>query len=502
MEISVRKSDVFRTRGAIECLIVPVLEGRPPAGLDGAPAGLKTELAELIERQELSPELSRTLVYYPRSTPKVKRLVMVGFGKAESLDLDTLRNAFARVVKQVEPLPVRTVSLVVSEELRVGGDYSATIGACVEGALLADYRFDAFKSKKKKSRGVVLEELRFFPGDAKATCDNAVVRFSELSAEAALIARDLGNTPSNHLQPLALAERAKQLMGEAGGKFSMFDRKKIESLGMNSLMCVARGSAAPPCLIFMEYKPKTRKRLPKVALVGKGVTFDTGGISIKPSAGMEDMKFDMCGAAAVVGTMWGAAKLGLPVHLIGVVPAVENMPGADATRPGDVVTALNGKTIEVINTDAEGRLILADALTYTEREYKPDIIIDLATLTGSCIVALGHVAAALMSEDEALSKALRDAAETSGEPLWPLPMYPAYRDLLKSQYADVKNIGGKWGGAITAGFFLSHFVDKTPWAHLDIASVAWNQEGKAYAGKGATGYGVRLLLTWLAALRR
>ncbi len=499
MQFNIRKSNLFKTRGKIECLIVPIIEGEPPAGLDGAPAALCKEIAGLLANDEFAQDVAKTLVYYPRSSDRVARTLLVGLGKREKLDLETLRNAMARVVKRLDPLPVKAATMVVGDALLVDGDFGATVGACVEGAQLADYRFDDCKSKKHRER-VGLKEVRFFPSDPKRVADKARVRFSEVGADATLIARNLGNTPANKLTPSQLAAEARRLMKEAGGSCKVLDEARMRKLGMGSLLSVSQGSEEPPHLILMEHKPKGRKRRPKIALVGKGVTFDSGGISIKPASGMEDMKFDMCGAATVVATLWAAAKLDLPVHLIGVVPTVENMPSGRATRPGDVVTALNGKTIEVINTDAEGRLILADALTYAEREYSPDAIVDLATLTGSCIVALGHVAAGLMSKDDALAEALYQASERSGEQLWRLPLFPAYGDQLKSDTADLKNTGGKWGGAVTAGYFLSNFVSETAWAHLDIASTAWGMDGKAYVGKGATGFGVRLLLTWLAGL--
>ena len=319
-------------------------------------------------------------------------------------------------------------------------------------------------------------------------------------AEAVCLTRDLQAHPSNTATPTFLARKAREAARRFGFSCKVLERKDLERLNMGSFLGVARGSTEPPAFIVMEYHGGRKKQAP-VVIVGKGLTFDTGGISLKPPAGMDEMKFDMSGGAVTIGTLAAAAGLRLPLNLVGLVPATENMPSGSAIKPGDILTASNGKTIEVLNTDAEGRLVLADALVYAQR-YKPRAVIDLATLTGACIVALGHVAAAVVGTDQKLIDKLKQAGEAVGERVWQLPLFEEFEKALKSDIADLKNIAASsvGGGTIVGAAFLKPFVGEYPWAHLDIAGTAWVSEEKPYVPKGGTGYGVRLLIETLRAL--
>jgi leucyl aminopeptidase len=311
-------------------------------------------------------------------------------------------------------------------------------------------------------------------------------------AEGTKFAKDLGNLPGNYCTPTYLAEQALELGKRHGIRVDVLEQKDIEKLGMGCFLAVARGSREPPKLIVLEYQGGKRGAAP-VALVGKGITFDTGGISIKPAPEMDEMKFDMCGAASVLGAMKAAALMKLPLNIVGVIPATENMPGGNAIKPGDIVTTLSGQTVEILNTDAEGRLILCDALTYVER-FKPAAVVDIATLTGAMVVALGHIATGLFANSDPLARELLQAGETAWDRAWHLPLWDEYQDALKSNFADFPNIGTRAGGSITAACFLSRFTKSFPWAHLDIAGTAW----KSGAEKGATGRPVALLAHFLA----
>jgi leucyl aminopeptidase len=311
--------------------------------------------------------------------------------------------------------------------------------------------------------------------------------------------RDLGNTPANVMTPERLAERAEEVSKSVGVKCTVYGKREIERMKMGGLIAVNRGSDLDPRFVVMEYAPKRAKK--HVALVGKGITFDSGGISIKPAEKMEEMKFDMCGAAAVIGIMEAAAQLELPVKVTGIFAATENLPSGSAYKPGEIITMMNGKTVEIVNTDAEGRMILGDALHYASN-LKPDHLIDYATLTGACVVALGSDAAGLFTDDDELARKLIIAGERTGERVWRLPLWDDYKELIRSEWADMKNSGGRWGGAITAAVFLKEFVDCPSWAHLDIAGTAYAENETPREAKGATGAGVRVTIEFLLSLSR
>ncbi|WP_320056126.1 leucyl aminopeptidase [Desulfuromonas thiophila] len=370
----------------------------------------------------------------------------------------------------------------------------ALIAALLDGFLLEGYRFERYR-QPAAAAGAVPRLTLVVPPARQADCA-ALLRQRLLVAQGVTLARDLVNEPGNVKTPQYLAEQAWQLARQTAGVRAMvYGPQELRRQGCGALLAVAQGSAQPPCLIVLEYRGGNAETAP-LALVGKAVTFDSGGISLKPSENMEQMKMDMAGGAVALATLITAARLQLPVNLVAVIPAVENMPSGSAQRPGDIVRSLSGQTIEVVNTDAEGRLILADALTFASR-LQPRAIIDIATLTGACIIALGHQAAALLGRDETLLAALRQAGERSGERLWPLPLLAEYNEQIKSTVADLKNSGGRPAGTITAAAFLGHFAATPAWAHLDIAGTAWEEKGRPGQPVGATGFGVRLLLDYL-----
>ena len=369
------------------------------------------------------------------------------------------------------------------------------IGWMAEQVVLAvaecTYRFDRLKSKPGPKRPWRKTTLVIGNKADLATAERGAAR-GEAIGEGISFAKDLGNLPGNVCTPTYLAEQAQELAKRHGMKAEILERKDMERLGMGSFLAVAQGSVQPPKLIVVEYRGGGKNEAP-VALVGKGITFDTGGISIKPAGEMDEMKFDMCGAASVLGTLRAVALMRLPLNVVGVIPATENMPDGNAIKPGDVVTTMSGQTVEILNTDAEGRLVLCDALTYVEK-YKPAAVIDIATLTGAMVISLGHVATGMFSNNDALAREVIDAGTTSWDRAWHLPMWDDYQDMLKSNFADFPNIGTRAGGSITAACFLSRFTKAYPWAHLDIAGTAW----KSGAEKGATGRPVALLSHFLA----
>ncbi len=441
----------------------------------------------------------------PLAGAHVSQVVLIGAGRVEKFSLEIARRISAAAMKTATAQHAAKVTLQVPDHttpallplLTTGVSIRELAMAFAEGAALAAYRFDKYRTRVKGDfRGVTSFTL-LLPtrkdhrpytlgvGDASVVCD------------ATLLARDLANAPGNEIYPETLAQRARTAGRRHGFSVVVFDEKKISRLKMGGLLGVAKGSRNPPRFIVMEYTPRPRrKNLPVIVLVGKGVTFDSGGISIKPSANMAEMKMDMSGAAAVIGTMQAASDMRLPLRLVGLVPAAENLPGGNALKPGDILRHYNGKTSEVDNTDAEGRLILADALSYASR-YKPDLVVDLATLTGAVVVALGHVATGMLGTSDSAMRQLRTAGGRTYERVWELPMFEEYEKLIKSEIADVKNVGGRWAGTITAALFLKHFIGPYPWVHLDIAGTAILEEAGDYTPRGASGVGVRLLIDFL-----
>ncbi|MDR1350751.1 MAG: leucyl aminopeptidase [Zoogloeaceae bacterium] len=446
-------------------------------------------LAEFLQRGEMEGKLASTLMLHhvPGMTARV---LLVGLGKEKTYREAEFRKAARAAVTALDAAGIQTAFLSLTAD-----DTPQDAGWRIRQAVLAaeevTYRFDRCKGKKPPPRRA-LRHLALAVDSRERALGEAALFQGRAIAEGIRLARDLGNLPANICTPEYLAETARDMAAELKLDCAILTPKKIAAEGMNALLAVARGARQEARFIHLEYRPPKSRGRPLV-LVGKGVTFDSGGISIKPAAGMDEMKYDMCGAAAVLGAMRAAARMALPTPLVALIPCCENMPGGNAARPGDIVQSLSGQSIEILNTDAEGRLILCDALAYAKR-CKPAAIIDVATLTGACVVALGHVASGLFTHDEELARALTQAAETAQDKLWRLPLWEEYGEALKSGFADLANVGGREGGAITAASFLSRFVDKkTPWAHLDIAGAAW----KSGKDKGATGRPVALLCHYL-----
>jgi leucyl aminopeptidase len=448
---------------------------------------------DLYDSGEISGKILETTLLYRVSGFQAKRILLIGGGKPERFHSPEMRKVAGAATRFLKGRSIRNLALVIDRDFA----QAENVSAAVEGAILGDFEPDSYKSKKDNSKHI--ERLAVAaPGGGLELA--AAVDRGRILAEAQNMARELVNEPGNRMTPSRLAERARQAALESGLEYETLDQDRMNQLGMGSLLGVAMGSAEPPVLIVMRYKP-AENPVPGVhlGLVGKGVTFDTGGISIKPADGMEKMKYDMAGGAAVIAAMRAIAQLKPPIPVTGLVPAVENMPGSRAQRPGDIVTSLSGKTIEVINTDAEGRLILADALTYARRMGCTHLV-DAATLTGAIVVALGHVNIGAFGSDEGFLDRVLDAARAEGEKMWPMPLDDDYKDYLKSAFADMPNVGGRWGGAITAAMFLKEFADETPWVHLDIAGTAWLDDAKPFLAKGPSGVGVRtfvqLAMNW------
>ena len=422
------------------------------------------------------------------------RVTFVGIGEERNLTHSKLRKALHRVMQQATKNREYQIGLGIPVGI-FGLDAAESRLFALREASIADYTFDHFKSKKNEFEKI--DGLHILPlkGESEEELEERLKRVRLLRTSQQL-ARDLGNRPANDLTPEAFATAAKEMAEDASKlRVTIFGMKELQKEKMGGILGVSQGSAEEPRVIVIEHRPKKPKK--SVVLVGKGVTFDSGGISIKPSAGMGWMKYDMCGAATVMGVMRAVADLDLPIKVVGLIPAVENMPSGTATKPGDILTTASGKTVEVDNTDAEGRLILADILHYSAR-FNPDIVIDYATLTGACVVALGHEAAGMMGNDEELLDTLRKLGEVVGERVWPMPLYDEYLSYLKSEWADIKNAGSRWGGAVTAGTFLKQFVpEKVSWAHLDVAGVAYNEKEHNGLPKGASGFGVVLTVAFL-----
>ncbi len=441
----------------------------------------------LMDSGDFTGKKLSSVTAYVGSAAKAARVILVGLGAAADLSAETVRRAAATGVNRAAALGCSSVAIELPTAKGMSAEDMAH--AVTEGAVLSQYSFSKYKTVNKNDNLVTKVTL---------LCDKASLSNARKGAKAAeavsvgvKVARDLANAPNNEIYPQTLAQTARSLGRKYGFKTTVLDKKKITDLKMGGLLGVNLGSVRPPVFIIMEHNGGPKGQKP-IVLVGKGITFDTGGISIKPAAGMADMKGDMHGAASVIGTMVAAANAGVKRNIIGLVPSTENMPSGSAMVPGDILTFMNGKTAEIDNTDAEGRLILADALCYADR-YKPEGVIDLATLTGAAVVALGHVTTGMMGNDDAMKRRLEQAGQRTYERVCELPLYEEYEELISSDIADIKNSGGRWAGTITAGLFLQHFVSY-PWVHLDIAGTSHPTKGGPYIPKGHSGVGVRLLI--------
>lgn len=477
-----------------DTLVVNLFQGVTfPGGATGAlDTALSGAIAELIEQGDLKGKLGEVVAVYPRGAINAKRVLVVGLGDRATFDLEAVRKASAAALRTASKLGAKHVATIVHGGGIGGLNASKAAQATAEGALLALYQFDAYKKEElSEIETITLTELS---GDKLADVETGA-NAAKAIAEGVYLARDLVNMPPNIATPSKLAQTATELAEVYALGLTVGDRFWAQERDMGAFLAVAKGAGEEPKFIVLEHNAD-KEELETIVLVGKGVTFDTGGISLKASSGMPSMKSDMGGAAAVLGAMKAVAELDLPLRVIAITPATENMPDANAYRPSDVIKASNGKTIEIISTDAEGRMILADALVYAG-QYKPNWVIDLATLTGSCVIALGKgVAAGLFSTDDSLRDELVEAGNTTFERVWPLPLYKDYRKTIDSDVANMKNTGGRTGGVGTSAVFLQEFTDY-PWAHLDIAGMALSDSAKGYTGKGGTGFGVRLLVELL-----
>lgn len=463
------------------------LEENDAAALESA---LHRYLRDVLALGDFKGEDQEVAVLYPLGQAPPGRVILVGLGSRGEFSLETARRASGIAVKRALKLGVIELSIVVHGPGGDGFELRECAQATVEGLLLGAYRYDAFKTGDTDRSG--LESVAVVtPLRAQAYEIRDGIEAGMISAEGTILARDLSNAPGNAMTPRKLAAAARKMAGQTGLKCRVLTRKDIEKERMGALLAVNAGSEEPPRFIVLEHG-EASDGVDTLVFIGKGITFDSGGISIKSSGGMEEMKHDMSGAAAVIGAMQSIAMSKPPLHVLGLVPATENLPDGRALKPGDIIATRSGKTIEVINTDAEGRLVLADALEFAE-QYSPAAVIDLATLTGACVVALGYAATGMMGNDDGLQDRVRTAGEAAGERVWPLPLWQDYHDQIKSHIADVKNTGGRWAGALTAGAFLAKFTER-PWVHLDIAGTAYTDASKPYCPKGATGVGVRLLL--------
>ncbi|MCM8750137.1 leucyl aminopeptidase [Thermomicrobiaceae bacterium CFH 74404] len=472
-----------------DTLLVPVEAGGSiDASIQELDRILDGKLCQSVGDLGLTGRVGQVTVLPTWGQLPAQRLVIAGIGSPEARTADDIRRAWGAAAQAAAEAGARTLYSPLPAV--PGLDPERVCQAAVEGAGLGTYRFLEYRTRVETT--LSLEQVIFL---ATAGQVERGIERGRTAVEAVCLARDLVNRPGNELPPERLAGIAWEIAERAGLECRVYDRGALEELGAGAILAVGQGSRHEPHLIHLVYRPAGQP-LASVGLVGKGVTFDTGGISIKPAEGMERMKGDMAGAAAVIGVMQAVATLGLPIAVHGVVAAAENMPDGAAFRPGDILRALNGKTIEVISTDAEGRLLLADALTYTAQQ-GVDVMIDLATLTGACVVALGKQGTGLFGTDQDLVDALVRAGQRAGEKLWPMPLWDEYRELLKSEHADIKNTGGRWGGAINAALFLREFTEGVSWAHLDIAGPAWAERGGPLGPAGGTGHGVRTLLYFL-----
>ena len=459
-----------------DALVVPVFEGTREE---------RFAAAELIDAGEVTGKyLELTLIHHPQGMV-ARRVLLAGAGKAEKFDAAQLRRLSGAAVRLLKSKAVKKIVLALDPAQA----NAENVAAGVEGAILGDFEPDRYKTDDdKKSVDSFTVVVEGGLANLAAAADRG-----RILAEAQNFTRDLVNQPANLLTPMGMAEAARKMAAEYHLDCEILDREQMEKLGMGALLGVAQGSAEPPALSVVRYKPAEGESKAHLGLVGKGVTFDTGGISIKPADGMEKMKYDMAGGASMLGAMRAIAQLKPAIPVTALVPCVENMPGSRAQRPGDIVTAMSGKTIEVINTDAEGRLILADVLHYA-RQQGCTHLVDAATLTGAIVVALGHLNVGLFANDDGMRDRVLAAAKAEGERMWAMPLEDDYKDYLKSAFADLANVGGRWGGAVTAAVFLKEFAGDTPWVHLDIAGTAWIDDVKPFLAKGPSGVPVRTLV--------
>lgn len=496
IEITVAQGNIAKTEA--DCIVVNLFDGvTVPGGATGVvDRALGGAISDVIAAGDFTGEAGSCVMLYSHGRVTAPRVLVVGLGPAEQFDLHGVRRAAATAAKAAARTKgVKQMATVVHGSGIGGLDVQAATQAVAEGTALAVYQAPQYKKDAPEQALIGCTIVEF--DDGKLNAVEAGAAAGRAIAAGVLRARDFSSEPANILYPEELARRAKAMADETGLRCTILGEEEMRELGMNIFLAVSRGSEREAQLVILDHAPAGTEEQPPVILVGKGVTFDTGGISLKPSSDMWYMKDDMSGAGVVISAMGALAALQTPRRVIGVAACVENMPDGRAYRPGDILTGITGKTTEIISTDAEGRLILADTLGYVAR-FDPECVVDLATLTGAIGIALGPQAAGLFANDDALRDRLLAAAERSGERLWPMPLYDEYKNDIKSDMADVKNSGGRFGGVATSAKFLEHFTEGYPWAHLDIATMAWaKQEAQPETPVGATGYGVRLLVEFV-----
>ena len=498
MQIRVEKGDL--AQHPAKAVIVNLFEGvkKPGGGTGVVDKSLDGAISQLINEGEIKGKKSELTLIHTLGKLPTPRVLVVGLGKQAEFGLDTIRDVTGTALRRLRSVGAATVATIVHGGGIAGLEPESCAQAIAEGAVMGLYRFDRLKKADEDQKQIDSVTLVEFDESKLGSLERGLER-GLILGQAANHARDMANEPANLFTPTVMAERAQALARDAGLECQVLERAEMEKMGMGALLGVAAGSTQPPKFIVLRHRGAAAQEA--IGLLGKGITFDSGGISIKPSRGMEEMKGDMSGGAATISAMWALAKLKAPVNVTAVVPATENMPSGSATKPGDVLRAMNGKTIEVINTDAEGRLILADAICYARQE-KLSPIIDVATLTGAMQIALGPAATGFMTTDDALAEALTKAGEECGERMWRFPLIDEYRESLKSTVADIKNTGNRYGGAISAAKFLHFFVEDTPWVHIDMAPTDNVDKDKGAWVKGATGIPTRTLVNLVLSLAR
>jgi len=487
MEFSIKNGNPEKQRN--DCLIVGVFENKKlSASAELLDAASEQAISAVVKAGDMNGDLATTLLMHQLPNVMTKRVLLVGLGKQGEFGVKQYLKATRAAVKAL-PKVAKEVGFYLTELPVVAMTVQEKTAQIAEIFLDATYQINALKSKKAEA--IALKKVAIFVESAQETEAKSALAQGLAIAEGVRMAKDLGNLPGNICTPTYLGKQAKQLAKDYGFKVEVLDRAQIEKLGMGAFLGVAQGSDEPMRLIVLQHQ-KGKKEQKPIALVGKGITFDTGGISLKPGSEMDEMKYDMCGAASVLGTFKAIGEMDLPINAVGIIPTCDNMPSGKALKPGDIVTSMSGQTIEVLNTDAEGRLVLCDALTYAEK-FEPSVVVDVATLTGACVIALGQHASAVYSNQDAVAAELIAAGEAAHDRAWHMPLWDDYQSQLDSNFADMANIGGRPAGSITAACFLSRFTKKYDWAHLDIAGTAW-KSGKA---KGGTGRPVPLLTTFL-----
>lgn len=476
-----------------DVFIIKIFENakKTPSELNSFNKASGYTISNLLENGDFTGKLNETMMIPTNKKIMPKRILLVGLGKEAELTSDKIRQATGTAVRLIQGKKFNNPSILLHKTDYKGISMEEVTRAVVEGILLSLYNFTRYKTLKKEEKAAIKNFSLFFLKKDVVTGVKSVVNRTQIVADSVCFTRDIVNMPGSDATPNFLANKAKEIAKKSGVKCKILSSLEMKKLGMGGILGVSRGSAQPPKFIILEYNTK-KKTNDTIVLIGKGVTFDSGGISLKPGANMDLMKADMSGAAAVLGTFKAISDLKPSSHIVGLVPCTENMPGSKALKPGDIIKCLSGKTVEILNTDAEGRLILADAISYAKR-YKPDAVIDIATLTGACVAALGTFASGMLGNNDKLKDLVRQAGNKCHERVWELPLWDEYYELIKSNIADIKNTGGQYAGTITAACFLGKFIENLPWVHLDIAGTFMVEKDTPYIRKGASGVGVRLL---------